>query len=383
MATRPPFFEIHAIWSGAGIGTCSLAAPASSSGRPPSGPVLLFDLGCTPLCNAPLWARADCVLLSHGHADHVGALFGHARSASLQSRAATYVAPAALVSGLKRAMEAMAEVDAVGRGGVAAAIEIVGMVGGQEMRIPGRKGWEDAFFVRAFDVDHAGHPALGYVVVRRIRGRGLRKEYFGMERKRLKELKSSGVRISPDDEEVFELGYTGDTSSAGLMHDPASRVIDDHVAVDSRRSSVYRHQAFRARLLLCELTFIDDDFQAKRDTRDLARERGHVHILDLAAVFGSHGWNAAAAKGGSGGVWDGMQSVIFYHVSMRYHPVDFMLKTIARLLPPWLLSKAQVAVSAFLSREDEKTQLVKNICQKNGCVNLVDYMAQTKNDNIT
>jgi len=39
---------------------------------------LVFDLGCTPIYEETI--KSNTVIISHGHLDHVGAIFGHARA---------------------------------------------------------------------------------------------------------------------------------------------------------------------------------------------------------------------------------------------------------------------------------------------------------------
>jgi glyoxylase-like metal-dependent hydrolase (beta-lactamase superfamily II) len=85
-------------WSKAGIGTSvvlELKSPPSSSSSSSSssggdatnpstakstgaGQRVVFDIGATPSIDDAIPARY--VFLSHGHVDHVGALFGHARA---------------------------------------------------------------------------------------------------------------------------------------------------------------------------------------------------------------------------------------------------------------------------------------------------------------
>ncbi len=85
--------QVVACWSKAGIGTCIVldykiqqpqpreAAISCSSSR---GCRLVLDLGATP-CFAEA-ITADVVLISHGHLDHIGAIFSHARAVSCQRR---------------------------------------------------------------------------------------------------------------------------------------------------------------------------------------------------------------------------------------------------------------------------------------------------------
>jgi glyoxylase-like metal-dependent hydrolase (beta-lactamase superfamily II) len=89
-------------WSKAGVGTCIVLelkdppppppppssssledailhhhqTPTTTSSR--AGPRIVFDVGATPCFDDAIPAKY--VFLSHGHIDHVGALFSHARA---------------------------------------------------------------------------------------------------------------------------------------------------------------------------------------------------------------------------------------------------------------------------------------------------------------
>ena len=76
-------------WSKAGIGTSVVlelkSPPSGGDATNPStakstgaGQRVVFDIGATPSIDDAIPARY--VFLSHGHVDHVGALFGHARA---------------------------------------------------------------------------------------------------------------------------------------------------------------------------------------------------------------------------------------------------------------------------------------------------------------
>ena len=51
--------------------------------------------------------------------------------------------------------------------------------------------------MRAIEVDHAGHPALGYVLVSRTTA-GLKEEYRNLDGAAIRDLVKSGVQIKAD-----------------------------------------------------------------------------------------------------------------------------------------------------------------------------------------
>lgn len=86
-------WNILSSWSKAGIGTSivlELKKPSDGGGAPSSqqhqssssskkqSPRIVFDIGATPCFDDAIYAKY--VFISHGHVDHVGALFSHARA---------------------------------------------------------------------------------------------------------------------------------------------------------------------------------------------------------------------------------------------------------------------------------------------------------------
>ena len=79
-------WKIHSAWSKAGIGT-NIVLELLPSSTEETGkqnkkmPMIAFDMGSTPVFDAAI--RAKYVFLSHGHVDHTGGLFSHARAHSV------------------------------------------------------------------------------------------------------------------------------------------------------------------------------------------------------------------------------------------------------------------------------------------------------------
>jgi glyoxylase-like metal-dependent hydrolase (beta-lactamase superfamily II) len=78
-------WKVHSAWSKAGIGTnivLELRVPPSTACNVDVSikkmPRIAFDMGSTPVFDAAIPAKH--IFLSHGHIDHVGGVFSHARA---------------------------------------------------------------------------------------------------------------------------------------------------------------------------------------------------------------------------------------------------------------------------------------------------------------
>ena len=72
-----------------------------------------------------------------------------------------------------------------------------------------------SFFARAIEVDHAGHPALGYIIGSRTAS-GLKEEYRHLDGPSIRDLAKAGVPVKADPVERIEVAYTGDTRARDL-----------------------------------------------------------------------------------------------------------------------------------------------------------------------
>lgn len=218
-------------------------------------------------------------------------------------------------------------------------------------------GSKTTFFMRAFEVDHAGHIALGYIIGSRKAG-GLKPEYQHLDGKAIRELVQTGVSIQADPVEKIEVAYSGDTCRHGLIR----RVSDDQFS----KSAAYLDQAFRAELIICELTFLDsaeDEVQRQR-----SEEKGHLHINDLEDIFASHGRRLNNSHGET-------QTILFYHLSGRYCPAIHALDYIAAGLPSQIRNSCQIAIKSLLSdKEKASSHGIQQLIQPNGCVSVEDYL---------
>lgn len=112
-------WNIISSWSKAGIGTSivlELNNKSSSSGLEHRSTTrthrIVFDMGATSAFEEAIPARH--VFISHGHLDHIGALFSHARAHAVAhgGEAATYFVPAQLLSQIEQCRDAMSKLDA-------------------------------------------------------------------------------------------------------------------------------------------------------------------------------------------------------------------------------------------------------------------------------
>lgn len=306
----------------------------------------------------------------------------HSDVSSTSNRdAPTYFVPAQLLPQIEQCRNAMSLVDSFttttsdnkiknkGRENLLK-MTLVPVNPGDEFPLKGiTYGSKTTFFVRAFEVDHAGHTALGYVIGSRTKAAGLKPEYQNLDGNVIRELVQSGVSVKADAVEKIEVAYSGDTCRHGLMKDSlhSPRSEDEHLS----KSATYLRQAFQAELLVCELTFLDsaeDEAQMEKSV-----ERGHLHINDLKDIFASHGRLNSS---------DETKSILFYHLSGRYGPASRALDYIVAGLPSQLRNSCQVAIHSLLSEKEKASGVgIQQLIQTNGCVSVEDYLRWRKEKN--
>ena len=237
--------------------------------------------------------------------------------------------------------------------------------------------------MRAFEVDHAGHPALGYIIGSRTTA-GLKKEYQNLAGIEIRELVKSGVSIKADTIEKIEVAYTGDTCAEGLMKQSTitdcdslqMKNQDEAARTVQRNPSFDIGQMFQAELLLCELTFLDSAEGEEQRTK--ARQRGHLHINDLDSIFSSH--NPCKEENQSSTTISTTNqyptSIVFYHLSAKYQPAKRALKFISEGLPHELRDRCFVAISSMMTQEERTSDddnSIAKLVQPNGCISIADY----------
>jgi hypothetical protein len=106
---------------------------------------------------------------------------------------------------------------------------------GDEIQLKGLKyGSKTNFFMRAYYVDHGGHPALAYIIGSHTIV-GLKAEYQSLDGSQIRNLVKSGAVVTANPIERIEVAYTGDTCARGLIMNPRSisSSSNDAAALDS------------------------------------------------------------------------------------------------------------------------------------------------------
>ena len=199
---------------------------------------IVFDAGASPRSSCAI----DTILLSHGHADHVGALpaFLGIRALSGKTRPPRVVMPAEILDDLTAALAALSRLQRF-----PLEIEAIGMLPGDEIALRGD------LRVRAVRTFHPV-PSLAYLIVRRIAK--LRPELAGLTGPQIAARRRAGEAVT-DHEDRLELAYATDTLISALDHAP---------------------ELFAARTLIMECTFLDD-----RKSIEAARAGCHIHLDEV------------------------------------------------------------------------------------------------------
>ena len=199
---------------------------------------IVFDAGASPRSSCAI----DTILLSHGHADHVGALpaFLGIRALSGKTRPPRVVMPAEILDDLTAALAALSRLQRF-----PLEIDPVGMLPGDEIALRGD------LRVRAVRTFHPV-PSLAYVIVRRVSK--LRPELQGLSGPQIAARRRSGEEVS-ELEDRLELAYATDTLISVFDHAP---------------------ELLAARTLIMECTFLDD-----RKSLEAARSGCHIHLDEV------------------------------------------------------------------------------------------------------
>jgi ribonuclease Z len=199
---------------------------------------LLFDAGASPRSLAAI----DTILLSHGHADHVGALPAllGIRALHGKQKPPRIVMPREIVDDLTAALVSLSKLQRW-------SLEIVaiGASPGDEIAL------RPDLLVRAVRTYHPV-PSLGYVVVRKVAK--LKPELVGMAGAEIAARRRAGEEVNVF-EERLELAYATDTLVSVLDHSP---------------------ELLRTKVLILEATFLDD-----RKSREAARAGCHIHLDEI------------------------------------------------------------------------------------------------------
>ncbi len=240
---------------------------------------LVFDAGSSPRSSCAI----DNILLSHGHADHIGALaaFLGIRALSGKTRPPRVVMPSEIVDDLLAALAALSKLQRF-----PLEIDAIGMQPGDELALRGD------LRIRAVRTFHPV-PSLGYIVVRRVAR--LKAELVGMTGPEIAARRRAGEEVSDYDDRM-ELAYATDTLISALDHSP---------------------DLYKARVLIVECTFLDE-----RKSLEAARAGCHIHldeIIERADAFEN-------------------EHVVLMHFSQIYRP-DEISALLDRRVPPKLRAK--------------------------------------------
>jgi ribonuclease Z len=237
---------------------------------------IVFDAGASPRSAGAI----DTILLSHGHADHIGALPAMLGIRALhgKTKPPRVVMPVEIVDDVTAALVPLSRLQRF-----PLAIEAIGMSPGDTLALRGD------LHVRAVRTFHPV-PSLGYVLVRRVAK--LRSDLLGLTGPEIAARRRAGEDVS-EYEERLELGYATDTLVSVLDHSP---------------------ELLKVRVLIIECTFLDE-----RKTLEAARAGCHIHLdelLERADQFEN-------------------EHIVMMHVSQLYRP-DEVAALLDRRVPPQL-----------------------------------------------
>ncbi len=221
---------------------------------------LCFDMGVCPRTAV----RLPTVLFTHAHIDHMAGVVHHTATRDMQGmKPPTYVMPPRITGPFRAMLDSWGALD-----GSALPCTIVGLPPGQERPV-GR-----GLFARPFATPHRV-VSQGYVL--HERRDKLRPDLVGLPGEQIRARREAGEQITTTVEHPV-VAFTGDSRIEFMDTAPA---------------------ALKARLLIMEVTFIDD-----RVSVEATRDKGHIHldeVIERADAFDN-------------------DAILLTHLSARYNP---------------------------------------------------------------
>jgi ribonuclease Z len=196
-----------------------------------------FDLGAHPwdFMGTPTW------LISHCHLDHIAALPLYvARRRLMKMEPPRIYLPAFAIDPVRKMLNSFERLD---RGRLPC--EMIGVEGGQEYEL------SRELVVKAVTTKHTV-PSVGFIVYERRKK--LKAEYLELSGDEIRDLRESGTEIT-EEKRLALVGYTGDTSPAGLDNNP---------------------EFYETKILITEMTFVAPDHR-----KHLIHKNGHMHLDDF------------------------------------------------------------------------------------------------------
>ncbi len=239
----------------------------------------LFDVGIS----ARSAAAADFLFISHGHADHIGAIVSHLGTRALMGKLKppTVFLPEEIEEALHDMLKATSRLH-----GYEMTVKTVAMQPGDVARMRGD------IEVHAFRTHHRV-PSLGFSLVRKIRK--LRNEFLGLPGPEIAQRKRAGEDLFRVEERT-EISYATDTLIQVLDNNP---------------------QLYKSRILILECTFLDT-----RKSLQATRAGCHVHLDEL--LERSHLFENEA--------------LVLMHFSQLYNP-ETVREILNERCPPHLLKR--------------------------------------------
>ncbi|MGY8746895.1 MAG: MBL fold metallo-hydrolase [Pirellulales bacterium] len=198
-----------------------------------------FDLGAHPwdFMGTPTW------LISHCHLDHIAALPLYvARRRLMKMSPPKIYLPQTNVDAVRQMLNSFVKLD---RGKMPC--DLIGVAPGDEIEI------SRELVVNVYETKHTV-PSVGYIISERRKK--LKTEYLGLGGDEIKSLRANGTEITTECRMPL-VGFTGDTSPAGLDNNP---------------------EFYETKILITEMTFISPEHR-----KELIHKNGHMHLDDFIA----------------------------------------------------------------------------------------------------